>query len=398
MKKYFIIFTVLFLSLICPQTFAAEPILDVILPSGGFTDIPDNYWAYPEIRELYRLGIMSGYPDGNFYPDKSITREEFATAAIKSLGLQDEVVWEPLKFDDFYERDWAWNYVQLAYVFGLLTPPRPVNGEYLFRPEDSILRCHAISIAVNAIKTLPINDQKAKAVLDYEDTYELPNWFLKPAAKAQLLDMLVIDPRKPQRLIEYDKPITRAETAVLLFDMIEEAKTNPNEKIKKAMNKKISAYGHVLQDAYIEDEVIAVIPKGTILPLVVTEKFSSQKAIEGQKYTALVPKNFIHNRKYLLLENGTKFHGHLKKVNKGRLFTRNGEIIFENDTIEARKQPSMKLQAIADVTNKNNNKLFRKIFKASRVRVDRGEFLELKLLQDLKIDVTNGKLLEQEDL
>lgn len=180
--------------------------------------------------------------------------------------------------------------------------------------------------------------------------------------------------------------------------MIEETRTNPNEKIKKAMDKKKVAYGHIIQDSYIEDDVIAVIPKGTVLPLLVTSKFSSQKAVEGEKFTALVPKNFVHNRKYLLLESGTKFQGHLKNVKKGRLFIRNGEIVFENDTIEVRKQPAMSLKAVADVTNKNSDKFFRKMFKNSKVTVDRGEFLELKLLEDLRIDATNGKLLKQEDL
>lgn len=381
------------------KVYAAEPILDVILPSSSYEDIPDSHWAYTEIKELNRLGVMKGYPDGKFRPENSITREEFATAAIKALQLDDMVVIDTLKFDDFFEYDWAWDNVQNAYYFGLLTPPRMTNGLYLFRPEDNIIRGHAITIAINALKTQPLTEKKAKSVLEYayDDFFKIPNWFLIPAAKAQLLDMLVIDPRKHTRLIDYDKAITRAETAVLLYNMLEEAKTNPNDKIKKAMDKKKSAYGHVLTDAYMEDDVIAVIPKGTILPLMLTSDFSSKKAVVGEKYTALVPKNFVHGKKYLLLASGTKFYGHIQKAQKGKLLFRNGSLVFENDKIEAFHQPALRLEGIANIQPENLSRL-RKIFKGKNQSIERGDFLNLELLQDLRIDVTTGKLIKSQDL
>ncbi|MBR2524839.1 S-layer homology domain-containing protein [bacterium] len=399
MKLKLLFISIIFAIMFIPKAYSAEPILDVILPSSGYTDIPDNHWAYTEIKELQLIGVMAGYPDGKFRPENSITREEFATAAIKALNLDDEVVIDTLKFDDFFEGDWAWDNVQNAYYFGLLTPPRiNGNGEYLFRPHDSIIRGHAITIAVNALKTTAISEKKAKAVLEYayEDFYKIPKWFLIPAAKAQLLDMLVIDPNKYTKLIDYDKPITRAETAVLLYNMLEEAKIIPNDKIKKAMERKKVAEGHILTDAYMEDDVIAVIPKGTILPLLITGKYTSQKAVEGEKYTALVPKNFVHGKKYLLLASGTKLYGHVKKAKKGHFLIRNGVLIFENDTIEAFHQPTLHLEGIAQV--KNSNSRFRKIFKGEKLKIDRGEFLEMELLQDLRIDVTTGKLIKSQDL
>jgi len=400
LKEIFLGILLIIFTCVIDVSYAAEPILDVLLPSSSFSDIPDNHWAYTEIVELHRLGVMKGYPDGKFRPENSITREEFATAAVKALKLDDMVVIDTLEFDDFFSNDWAWDNVQNAYYFGLLTPPRmDKNGLYLFRPEDNIIRGHAITIAVNALKTQPLTEKKAKSVLEYtyEDFYKIPNWFLIPAAKAQLLDMLVIDPRKHTKKIDYDKSITRAETAVLLYNMLEEAKVRPNDKIKKALDKKKSAYGHILTDAYMEDDYIAVIPKGTILPLMLTSNFSSKKAVDGEKYTALVPKNFIHAKKYLLLASGTKFYGHVKKAQKGKFLFRNGELIFENDKIEAFKQPEMRLEGIAFIKNTDKS-LFRKIFKGKNLEIERGEFLNLELLQDIKIDVTTGKLIKSQDL
>ena len=401
LKKHLIILTLITLSFFAPKVFSAEPVLSVILPTSNFYDIPDNHWAYTEIKELHRRGIIVGYPDDKFHPDASITREEFATVAVKALGLDDAEVLDPLAFDDFYPMDWAWHYVQNAYYFGLLTPPRmDKNGEYLFRPTENIIRGHAITIAINALKTQPISKKKAKAVLEYayDDFYKVPDWFLQSAAKAQLLDMLVINPTKTTRLIDYDKPITRAETAVLIYNMIEEAKTNPNAKIKKAMDKKRVAEGHILTEAYIEDETIAVIPTGTILTLMLTRDFSSQNAVVGEKYTALVPKNFIHGKKYLILPSGAKFNGHIQKAQKGRFLIRNGILTFENDTLEVLHQPALKVEAKANITTPKTNSRFRRIFKGEKLHIDRGQFLELELLQDLRVDVTNGKLIKSQDL
>lgn len=400
-KKYLIILAVAILTLFAPKVFSAEPVLNVILPSSNFLDIPDEHWAYAEIRELHRQGIITGYPDHKFHPDNPISREEFATIAIKALKLDDKEVLDPLAFDDFYPMDWAWHYVQNAYYFGLLTPPRmDENGEYLFRPMDNIIRGHAISIAVNALKTQPITKKKAKAVLEYayDDFFKTPDWFLTNAAKAKLLDMLVVDPTKNARLIDADKPITRAETAVLIYNMLEEAKTNPNEKIKKSMDKKRVAEGHVLTEAYIEDEAIAVIPAGTILPLMLTGNFSSQTAVVGEKFTALVPKNFIHGNKYLILPSGAKFCGHIKNAQKGKFLFRNGILTFENDTLNIINQPALKVRAVANIRTEKSDSRYRKFFKGEKLYIDRGQFLELELQQDLRIDVTSGKLIKSEEL
>ncbi len=399
-SKYILVLGLILLGFNFTKAFATEPILNVILPSSRFYDIPEDYWAYTEIKELSQKGIIAGYPDNKFKPEAPISREEFTTIAVKALKLNDAEVLDPLVFDDFFVGDWAWDNVQNAYYFGLLTPPRATkDGYYFFNPEDNIIRAHAITIAVNALETQPITTKKAKAVLEYAypDFYKLPDWFIIPAGKAQIFDLIVTDPRKP-KLINYDKPITRAETAVLIYNMMEEAKTNPNEKIKKAMTKKVTANGHILVDAYLEDETIAVIPKGTILPLVITGKLTSQKASEGEKYTALVPKNFIHGNKYLLLSSGTKFYGHVKKVKKGRFLIRNGVLTLENDNIEVFKQPIMHLEGLADIKTEKSNSRFRKIFKGEKLSVDRGQFVNLQLKQDIRIDVTTGKLIRTPNL
>jgi len=51
-----------------------------------FKDI-GNHWAKQEIEFITDKGIMNGYPDGTFQPDKALTRAEYATMKAKELGF-----------------------------------------------------------------------------------------------------------------------------------------------------------------------------------------------------------------------------------------------------------------------------------------------------------------------
>lgn len=53
----------------------------------SFSDIPPEHWAFTYIEELAKQGAINGYPDGKFYPDKTVTREEFAKIMVVAAGL-----------------------------------------------------------------------------------------------------------------------------------------------------------------------------------------------------------------------------------------------------------------------------------------------------------------------
>lgn len=53
-----------------------------------FTDIPKGHWAETAINSAVKKGYVSGYPDGTFKPDKSVTRAEFVKMAVEALGIK----------------------------------------------------------------------------------------------------------------------------------------------------------------------------------------------------------------------------------------------------------------------------------------------------------------------
>ncbi|WP_240377954.1 S-layer homology domain-containing protein [Bacillus piscicola] len=60
------------------------------IPAGaepGFTDVSKGFWADEAIFYLSEQGIISGYPDGAFRPNQSITRHQVAGMIAKALDL-----------------------------------------------------------------------------------------------------------------------------------------------------------------------------------------------------------------------------------------------------------------------------------------------------------------------
>ena len=66
---------------------------------GMFPDVPENHWAYEAVKDLKDRGYVTGYPDGTFKGDRTITRYEFAQIAHNALqaGAPDSEAVKKLK-------------------------------------------------------------------------------------------------------------------------------------------------------------------------------------------------------------------------------------------------------------------------------------------------------------
>ncbi len=75
-----------------------------------FADIDDSHWAYSEILALYKSGLIDGYEDGTFKPENNITRAEVMTVINKLLGRKPlESYVKSLSFNpynDLFEEKW----------------------------------------------------------------------------------------------------------------------------------------------------------------------------------------------------------------------------------------------------------------------------------------------------
>ncbi len=53
----------------------------------NFPDVPDTFWAYKHIEYCVENGVVAGYPEGNYYPDNTVTRDQMAVYIARAFGL-----------------------------------------------------------------------------------------------------------------------------------------------------------------------------------------------------------------------------------------------------------------------------------------------------------------------
>ena len=360
-----------------------------IVPALAFPDVSDNYWAAPQINLLSEQGVIVGYPDGTFKPDDNVTRAEFAAMAIRALGQEHTKVAQPVNFTDINEEHWAYQDIQKALYFDLISCDK--DGE-LFRPEDSVSRAESMTVAVNALTTETISLNKAKEVLErqYIDSHTIPEWFIIPAGKAEILGMIVVAPTAEKAALEAERPATRAEVAAILFKMMEQAKLNPNAKLAEAMRKK-TGEGIVLKSATVQGSV-GTIPAGTIVPISLNSYISSQASEGGAIYTATVPQNYVTREKYILVRKGSSLRGQLLDVRPGKYFVRNGVLVFKNSLITTENDQTASFNAVGEVTKDRNwwMKFVRWAFKGEKLEVPAQGIVQMELLDPVRVDLTNG--------
>lgn len=364
-----------------------------VMPALAFPDVSKDYWAASQINLLSEQGVIVGYPDGTFKPDANVTRAEFAAMAIRALGQQHTKIAQPITYADVDENYWAYQDIQKAVYFDLISNSKEND---LFRPEDSVSRAESLSVAVNALTTETISPDKAKEVIErrYIDANTIPEWFLIPAGKAEILGMIVVAPSAKKAALEADRPATRAEVAAILFKMMEQAKLNPNAKLAEAMRKK-TGEGFVIDDATVQGSV-GTIPAGTVVPVRLKTYISSQTSEGGAMYTAAVPQNYVTKDKYILVREGAGLSGQLLDVRPGKYFVRNGVLVLKNALITTDNDQTTAFNAIGEIKKDRNwwMKFVRWAFKGEKLEVSAEGTANMKLLQPLKIDLTNGWIYE----
>ena len=369
-------------------------VFSLTLPAMAFQfpDVPTNHWAAEQMDILSDKGVIVGYPDGTFRPDENVTRAEFASMAIKALGQEHTSVAQPVNFTDITEDFWAYDAIQKSVFFDLISCPPA--GEP-FRPDDTVTRAESITVAVNALTTEQISEAKAKEVLSkYADAASVPESFLIPAGKSEILNMLVVMPTDGKASLEPVRPATRAEVAAILYKMMEQAKLNPNAKLAEAMKNK-TGEGYVLDSATVQGNV-GTIPAGTLVPVKVTKYLSSQSNQSGDLYVAANQENFVTKDKFILIYKGATLKGQLLDVRDGKWFVRNGVLVLDNSLITTTNDQTVSFVATAEIKKDRNwfMKFVRATLKGEKLEVNPDETVYMKLLRPVKIDLTNGWIYE----
>lgn len=95
-----------------------------VTASSPYPDVMSEKWYSVYIMAAKNLDIVEGSPDGNFYPEASITRQEMTAMIIRALSVTDKLPSETWKTLSFSDRDdiasWAEDSVTKAYTLGIV--------------------------------------------------------------------------------------------------------------------------------------------------------------------------------------------------------------------------------------------------------------------------------------
>ena len=122
-----------------------------------YSDVPNNHWAAYYISRSTELGILFGFSDGKFYPDKTLTKAELAQILYNMSpefrdGKKDFTL--PRSVKDVSKKAWyytavAWLYGQMEVndYYGFKNSKHPNDlSDMRFRPDDGVRRDYVANV------------------------------------------------------------------------------------------------------------------------------------------------------------------------------------------------------------------------------------------------------------
>jgi len=158
-KKQVVILTLFFVvNMLLPSLLFAE---------GKNSDI-ESHWAGKKLNEWSEIGLIRGYMDNTFKPDKPITRAEFTSLINRALGLKQK---EEVNFIDIIGNEWfaeeffkaiSVNYIS-GYEDGSIRPNSPISRE-------------EVAAVISRLLLLDTNNFGDKNPIRFRDKEDISDW------------------------------------------------------------------------------------------------------------------------------------------------------------------------------------------------------------------------------
>ncbi len=194
--------TALFFLMIAPQIIVQSASAATV-SAGTFSDVASTNRNVTAIQFLANNHIISGYPDGTFKPDQSVSRVEFLKLALLSSQVTLDVS-TPSGFKDIDESAWYAPYVRKAKKEGWIQG----YSDGTFKPDQSVNKVEGLKMiaeiqgwAVTNVTTAPYKDTSATA------------WYAPDVAYAQAHNFL----EETGSFFIPTASLSRAKTSEMLF-------------------------------------------------------------------------------------------------------------------------------------------------------------------------------------
>ncbi|OPL07333.1 MAG: hypothetical protein AVO33_06025 [delta proteobacterium ML8_F1] len=178
---------------------------------GSFEDVTEADWFKDPVEILAGRGVISGKTQESFAPQDAITRGEFTTLMMRSMGF-DYVPEAPI-FKDVHEEDYYFGSIAAAYETGIVMG----TGEGSFNPDAPITRQEMAAMLARGLEykghVLRTQDK-----ISFTDEGELAFWAYNPLRLAVSRGIIS---GYPDGGFGPENPATRAEAAAMIHRFME---------------------------------------------------------------------------------------------------------------------------------------------------------------------------------
>ncbi len=165
-----------------------------------FPDVTSDHPYYSQISTIANLGVISGYDDGNFHPQDSLTRASFSTMIALAFSLDYETGANENIFSDTVTH-WGKKFINAAYRNNIISG----DGTGRFMPDEDITYEQAARILVSALGYDSDAAQYAKAG-DWSYQY------IEQAKKLNLFSGITAS--------DYKAVMNRGEASVMIYNSL----------------------------------------------------------------------------------------------------------------------------------------------------------------------------------
>ncbi len=201
----FVLTVMMLATCMVPVVFAEETEATATQKQNAFSDVDENAIYLQAVKTLNLMGIINGYPDGTFGPDRNVTRAEFTAMLMRTINLGGigAATAAGLPFNDVDDNNsgisWAIPDINSAYAKGI------INGydDGTFRPSANVSYEEALKMIV--------------ATLGYSPSTNSSPWYafyVDQAGKLGITDVAY-------KLGAIGTPASRACIAQMLYDSLE---------------------------------------------------------------------------------------------------------------------------------------------------------------------------------
>jgi len=179
--------------------------------AAAFTDTAEH-WANAAVSYLRANGVTNGDGEGNFHPDSSITRQEFAVLLCRWLAPEGNFSTVELPFTDSGDiSGWAKDGIRAMYAMGVTKGSEDLRGRLCFYPKATISRQEVVTMLGRLLELGYVAPEQT-----FADGDVIADW-----ARAHIGTLCAIGALSPREdgSIRPTEAITRAQVADLLYKL-----------------------------------------------------------------------------------------------------------------------------------------------------------------------------------